>query len=80
MVLKIKNDKIRELINYGFNDIGKSYIKYDTYTYYRIDKKDNIITLSHKYEDFTIDLETLFNLIKADLVEKVNIKKENKNI
>lgn len=79
-MLKIKNNvDLKELENFGFKDTGDIFIKYiDNYDYeyntIHVMKSNRTIKLGH-YQDehgatYTFNLDTLYDLIQAGLVEK----------
>ena len=80
-MLKIK-DKIslKELEKYGFELEGEKYIKYSYHKfwyfgYISVSTKDRIVTI-YTENDYDVVDDTIYDLIKADLVEKVEENKE----
>lgn len=78
-MLKIKdNVDLKELEKFGFsNDFGEEYSKWEASNGfdigYEIDIYNRIIRISFSTFDTLIDIDnTLYDLIKADLVEKVD--------
>ena len=71
-MLKIKdNVDLKELEKYGFRETTDSYNNECNDLEYFIDKKDNSICMCSTYGECDLLDNTLYNLIKDGLVEKV---------